>query len=125
MAKKKNQDKPKLIKPDKIKKRTKIVTTRFTEEEKALIDYAVREYKTSITDLMRKAAFYYIAMLRTMNSEDLEILDDPIEWYYEKTLKSMKQEIEQKIDNEDWLGLGISKNEFKEFLQEWKKNNIK
>lgn len=51
------------LEPDAIEKRNKIVTIRFTEEEKEVIDKVVKDHNTTITDLMRKALFFYLGFI--------------------------------------------------------------
>lgn len=45
-------------------RRLKIVTSRFSEEEKEEIDKIVEEYNTTLTELVRNAVFHYINFLK-------------------------------------------------------------
>jgi hypothetical protein len=46
-----------------LEKMDKVITSRFTGSEKEEIDNVVKEYGTTLTDLVRNAIFYYIKVL--------------------------------------------------------------
>ena len=65
--------------PIKTPKKTKIITTRFTKEEKEKIDDFVKKYGTTITDFTRNAIFFYINELENINYKIKEKKSEPIE----------------------------------------------
>lgn len=113
-------------KPEKITKKDKAITVRFTKKEKQIIDKTVKVYETSITELVRKAIFHYINMLNN-NKDTLEtqILKEEFNKFdrlkkaleiYEEKLNKFKSAISTlKIPNEKFI----------EFIEIWKKNNLK
>lgn len=86
------------------KKKTKVVTTRFTEEEKGKIDNIVDKYGTTLTDFVRNAVFYYIKILEHDNKEkindinlikmDIFKLNQERLDYLKETIKNIENQLE-------------------------------
>ena len=53
-----------------LEKMDKVITSRFTGSEKEEIDNVVKEYGTTLTDLVRNAIFYYIKVLEKKEKEE-------------------------------------------------------
>ncbi|MHA1438975.1 MAG: plasmid mobilization protein [Promethearchaeota archaeon] len=114
------------IVPVRTLKKTEIITTRFTKEEKRNIDKLVEKYGTSLTDFIRNAVFYYIKDLEKKNPKENEKFDliKPLIRNRDK-LKILKNSIEQ-IENQiedlekKFNSLEVSNEILDEFLKNWK-----
>jgi len=111
--------------PKKIYKKDKVITVRFSEKEKQLIDITAKEYETTITELVRKAVFYYLDMLNG-NKKILGKLILYKELAKFKQLKNVLETYEKKLTEfkNTTTALGIPNKTFKDFIEEWKKNNL-
>ena len=95
------------------RKKTKVVTTRFTEEEKEKIDNIVKDYGTTLTDFVRNAVFYYIKNLE-YNHEEI-IIDNKISKidlfqlnrkklnYLKEAIKNIENQLERVENRSDLL----------------------
>lgn len=111
--------------PKKNYKKNKVITVRFSEKEKQLIDITAEEYETTITELVRKAVFYYLDMLNG-NKKILGKLILYKELSKFKQLKNVLEVYEKKLTEfkNTTTALGIPHKAFKDFIEEWKKNNL-
>lgn len=115
------------IVPVKTPKKTEIVTTRFTKEEKKNIDKEVEKYGTSLTDFVRNSIFYYISVLEKKNKNKQRDKIDFIKPLIRnrdklEMLKSSIGHIESQIEEleEKFNSLGLSNEILDEFLKNWK-----
>lgn len=121
-----SKEKFSLEEPKKIYKKDKAITVRLSKKEKQLIDKIAGEYGTTITELVRKAVFYYLDILngnkkiiekQILNKELTKVM------HLKKVLKIYEKKLTE-FKNTTTV-LGIPNNEFKAFIEGWKQKNVR